>query len=109
MDILIYFDSHLFLWRTFWSWNIFRPESLFRFDLWNLSLLRIKKNFFGDSSTIFVILHFAFLWTDQKLEIKIKDENKKVRDVILNLTQPAITCSKLTIEALEQGVKYVQS
>ena len=23
--------------------------------------------------------------------------------------QPAITCSKLTIEALEQGVKYVQS
>ena len=24
-------------------------------------------------------------------------------------SQPAITCSKLTIEALEQGVKYVQS
>ena len=24
-------------------------------------------------------------------------------------TQPAITCSKLTIEALEQGVKHVQS
>ena len=23
--------------------------------------------------------------------------------------QPAITCSKLTIETLEQGVKYVQS
>ena len=23
--------------------------------------------------------------------------------------QPAITCSKLTIEALEQGVKYIQS
>ena len=28
-------------------------------------------------------------------------------DIIL--TQPAITCSKLTIETLEQGVKYVQS
>ena len=27
----------------------------------------------------------------------------------LHLTQPAITCSKLTIETLEQGVKYVQS
>ena len=26
-----------------------------------------------------------------------------------NSTQPAITCSKLTIEKLEQGVKYVQS
>ena len=25
------------------------------------------------------------------------------------VTQPAITCSKLTIETLEQGVKYVQS
>ena len=24
-------------------------------------------------------------------------------------TQPAITCSKLAIETLEQGVKYVQS
>ena len=24
-------------------------------------------------------------------------------------TQPAITCSKLTIETLEQGMKYVQS
>ena len=24
------------------------------------------------------------------------------------LPQPAITCSKLTIETLEQGVKYVQ-
>ena len=24
-------------------------------------------------------------------------------------TQPAITCSKLTVETLEHGVKYVQS
>ena len=26
-----------------------------------------------------------------------------------NITQPAVTCSKLTIETLEQGVKYFQS
>ena len=26
-----------------------------------------------------------------------------------NHSQPAITCSKLTMETLEQGVKYVQS
>ena len=26
----------------------------------------------------------------------------------LRYTQPAFTCSKLTIETLEQGVKYVQ-
>ena len=32
--------------------------------------------------------------------------NKNQGNVI---TQPAITCSKLTIETLEQGVKYVQS
>ena len=25
------------------------------------------------------------------------------------ISQPAVTCSKLTIETLEQGVKYVQS
>ena len=29
--------------------------------------------------------------------------------IILMPSQPAITCSKLTIETLEQGVKYVQS
>ena len=27
----------------------------------------------------------------------------------LETTQPAFTCSKLTIETLEQGVKYVQN
>ena len=27
----------------------------------------------------------------------------------IGLSQPAITCSKLTIETLENGVKYVQS
>ena len=26
-----------------------------------------------------------------------------------NISQPAFTCSKLTIETLEQGVKYAQS
>ena len=29
--------------------------------------------------------------------------------VAMITTQPAFTCSKLTIETLEQGVKYVQS
>ena len=32
-----------------------------------------------------------------------------IKDKKLDYTQPAITCSKLTIETLEQGVKYVQS
>ena len=29
--------------------------------------------------------------------------------VVVEMTQPAITCSKLTIETLEQGVKYIRS
>ena len=29
--------------------------------------------------------------------------------ISLNHTQPAFNCSKLTIETLEKGVKYVQS
>ena len=31
------------------------------------------------------------------------------RGVLCHSTQPAITCSKLTIKTLEQGVKYVHS
>ena len=33
----------------------------------------------------------------------------KRTDKIYIIYQPAFTCSKLTIETLEQGVKYVQS
>ena len=29
--------------------------------------------------------------------------------IIYQATQPAFTCSKLTIDTVEQGVKYVQS
>ena len=36
------------------------------------------------------------------------EASKKCENTLLQ-TQPAITCSKLTIETLEQGVKYVQS
>ena len=38
----------------------------------------------------------------------IIEASKKCENTTLQ-TQPAITCSKLTIETLEQGVKYVQS
>ena len=33
----------------------------------------------------------------------------KTKKMCFQVPQPAITCSKLTIETLEQGVKYVQS
>ena len=41
--------------------------------------------------------------------------NNKIRKIVPNcidpmfISQPAVTCSKLTIETLEQGVKCVQS
>ena len=34
---------------------------------------------------------------------------RRSQDPYKYLTQPTITCSNLTIETLEQGVKYVQS
>ena len=34
---------------------------------------------------------------------------KKMTLVLRKVAQPAITCSKLTIETLEHGVKHVQS
>ena len=46
-----------------------------------------------------VDLHF-------KLHLSIR--NNYISLIIIH-SQPAITCSKLTIETLEQGVKYVQS
>ena len=38
---------------------------------------------------------------------KIKQQNQE--NPSFKQAQPAITCSKLTIETLEQGVKYIQS
>ena len=40
---------------------------------------------------------------------RVKFSKSNNCEQILVITQPAFTCSKLTIETLEQGVKYVQS
>ena len=48
--------------------------------------------------------HFSF----NKLSEYIVMKTQQVTNVVV-ISQPAITCSKLTIETLEQGVKYVQS
>ena len=54
-------------------------------------------------------------WPDQPILSESKQSEKETK-IIKNIhmitrfiTQPAFTCSKLTIETLEQGVKYVQS
>ena len=62
-----------------------------------LSLKKIKKpNFFGKWEPNFKILE-GFNLIDVKLV-----QNSKM------LSQPTITCSKLAIETLEKGAKYVQ-
>ena len=45
---------------------------------------------------------FVIYQQNCRVDAQIELQNKKN-------TQPAFTCSKLTIETLEQGVKYVQS
>ena len=42
------------------------------------------------------------------MERDLKGKDLSLRLFLLT-AQPAFTCSKLTIETLEQGVKYVQS
>ena len=41
--------------------------------------------------------------------VQISVDGLEKKSKINKRAQPAITCSKLTIETLEQGVKYVQS
>ena len=49
---------------------------------------------------------FGQLTVKRRIQISVKHLKSFFREL---LTQPAIICSKLTIETLEQGVKYVQS
>ena len=72
---------------------------LFNIFVKNLFLCLSKTDFrnFADDNTI-----SAFGKTIKKLIKILEDENKLP-------TQAAFTCSKLTIETPEQGVKYVQS
>ena len=52
------------------------------------------------------------LWFDRHVSETCKKASRNINVIAIiapYITQPAITCSKLTIETLEQGVKYVQS
>ena len=53
---------------------------------------------------LFYPCHFSFNKLPEYIAMKIQ----QVTNVAI-ISQPAITCSKLTIETLKQGVKYVQS
>ena len=60
--------------------------------------------------------NFYFEFIDNFLIFDITEEDSKYlqvhkvgKDLLKYIPHPGITCSKLTIETLEQGVKYVQS
>ena len=68
-------------------------------------MITVKLN--SHTGKFFVRPHKYEIFTPRKfpyMRMKLK-QNK----TLTTLTQPAITCSKLTIEILEQGVKYFQS
>ena len=41
--------------------------------------------------------------------LSVSSDENNIVTLVVDICQPAITWSKLTIETLEQGVKYVQS
>ena len=54
---------------------------------------------------IYIFIYLLLLsWTEPRPAF----ENLRQISLMSQLTQPAFTCSKLTIETLEEGVKYVQ-
>ena len=82
-----------FQWRLNYNWNRFNKEikkGNFKKDLINLIETNQQINMTCDHS---VSSNGTF---KSHLNARV-------------LTQPAFTCSKLIIETLEQGVKYVQS
>ena len=44
-----------------------------------------------------------------RTELQLSFEQLPSQSSYIKISQPTYTCSKLTIETLEQGVKYVQS
>ena len=67
-----------------------------------------KTNHFSQKNHTFVFLVNTNLITN-KFNYGSHENFLKVQTVKVMPFQPAITCSRLTIETLEQGVKYVQS
>ena len=70
---------------------------------------RIRKPFRAQGFAGFTVFYFVFKTTVSKMLI---NRLLTCTFVLVNgivFTKPAFTCSKLTIETLEQGVKYVQS
>ena len=104
--------------KNSYSNNILRLCTTF----WLPCIMQMLIRFLSVFRTFFSFLCFWFCVFVSKL-IQIGEGEKIVTTVLLNgerihvrvhvsdfdLSQPTIACSKLTVEPLEQGVKYVQS
>ena len=77
-----------------------RPETLLQKRLWHrcfpVNFAKLLRTPFLQNTSGRLLLIFLFMQHCNKIKT-------------IATSQPAITCSKLTIETLEQGVKYVQS
>ena len=86
------------------------------FLIWNFAIESISFSKGKEFSNGFLMTDIAIFDCFLILLAREKSDRKKVkagktgaREKLFIITQPAIACSKLTIETLEQGVKYVQS
>ena len=73
--------------------------------MWKSYKIRSCDNFEDAFTNANMILTFAYWLYRSFMQVILGKFTNNTRLSI----QPAITCSKLTIETLEQGVKYVQS
>ena len=74
----------------------------------------IKLSSCDENPTATISVSLLYVWSKVLLCKENIQKQKFVKKVwwsssLKDTTQPAFTCSKLTIETLEQGVKYVQS
>ena len=70
---------------------------------WKIQANSLKFNGIQPSSYVKLFYSFVIVRFIAESTLTLMNETGEA------LSQPAITCSKLTIETLEQGVKYVQS
>ena len=77
-----------------------------------LSLKQIKKNFFGRWESDFNLVgHILLIQITGPLNFFSTNSFILIESlrIFIAASKPAIKCLKLTLETLEQGVKYVQS
>ena len=72
------------------------------FPLYRIGVSTVCKS--SRISSLFTLQHEFAAWYSYR--IAVKTQNSQKRD---SLSEPAITCLNLTIETLEQSVKYVRS